>query len=351
MKKKVIIIVLLISSSLLICTFSFKDITEKNLYISVDSFFGVDYFSDRSSLNFVFSERSLFEVGSEIELLNNQKLWFEIRNQAEILSNKLLLNKAGVSHEFDSMKIYFKIDEIGYGEESTVYNLSTDDVYYDVKILCKYYFTGFGLESELGNFKYQAELGGNIYNTLMLNSSVGYEFDGHKLTLFYLFTGSDSNINNHMHSTGTEISLNYKLINFYQIANYQIYPAESIYSGRRRYTSLSEVNFILNNQFRFGTNFYLNDSNWIAGQGLEWNENLIKQIQSYFQYDLEHFMNTIMFRYYEMKLYSNEELQWLFKYKISDHFILGSSISYNIPSIGQRYFQFCAQIKINYEIH
>jgi hypothetical protein len=351
MKKNFFLVILVFSVSALYCIHSFNDITKKNLYFSVDSFFGVDYFPARSSLNFIYSERNLLKTGSEIEMAGNLKLWLEIGHQYEILSKKLLLNKAGISHKVNSTEIYFKIDEIGYGKESTIFNLSIDDIFYNSRILGEYHFTGFGAESKLGDFILQAELGGNIYNTLILTSSIGYELAKNKLVLFYLFTGSDSNINNHMHSIGTEVFLNYKFINFYQTGNYQIYPTESIYSGRRRYTELSEVNMIFNDLFRIGTNYYINDSNWISGEELLWNKNMIKQSQSYFQYDSNHSRNTIMFRYYDSKQYSNKEFQWLFNYKISNHFLLGSSISYNIPSFGERYYQFGAQTKINYEIH
>ncbi|MBN2460833.1 MAG: hypothetical protein JXB60_04440 [Candidatus Cloacimonetes bacterium] len=328
---KILLSLILLSSPALVCSASGEADWLQSFRINyrLDSFVGSEYYPEKSYHDFVYCDKLILGIRGDLHLNTRTDFWLELRHDNVMFDKEIIIYRTGVSQHCSDFVFSYKLDRLEFGKGSEIFQKNINNVFFDRAVLTEYRFDGAECAYQTGNFCLNVNIGGNSYNTSIVNGNISHHDQLHEYRIFYLYVSRSSEFNEKTHITGAEFNQKIKNLDFYDALIYQYVPSLEL----KEFRNLTELNLKLSPTWRAGTNFLYTDYSNIKNRN--W------QITSYLSLKYKLFSQTLLFRYHDMNEFSadyiDREYNFIAQLNFHNLFSVGANLSYFFSSYDEFY--------------
>ena len=307
-------------------------------FLSLDSFTGGYYYPEREDKDWAYHNKHHILFGLDNLQKGSNKLRITGEGENRLQEWTLNLNSLHLTHQsHPAWYLQFKIDHIGFGRATEIFDSDPLDPYFRLYRLGDYRFTGLHFHHQPEErFAFSYKLGGNNHNTSLATISSSYLTDHLRLSLFYLYAGRDNNFNKTMHSYGTEVKIETHHFDIFHSQTKQ--HLDSTYS-RENYLTYGEILINLSTMIKCGGSiFYAEEYRGYK----HWRDYTVLT-----SLRMRRFRQDIKYTYAETGDLLNKGVGVISLYNINENLSLGINGTVFLPMTGKNYFRIGLQVSFN----
>jgi len=314
-----------------------------SFHYKLDSFLGTDYFPSQVDNSNSYQEKFIFEAGWKFTLSDEAKIWFDLSYNKQLLNDQIELKSTGISLIKNDWEFIFKSSQLEIGKKSEIFNRNLFSPYFEVPIIADYKFRGLETIYVKNNISISAMAGGNPFNSAIGKLNLNFSNHTNSFDVYYLYCKRDRFFTYPTHTAGFEYTLDTNILNIYSSTAYDKMNSNLMFHpSKERFITLNEATINPFNNFYFGSNILYTVFDWKENE--EWISTTFVELK------FSKTSNFFSFQYWDHDIGYNRELNLISTYKILDYWSVAANISYFNPSIGNDYYVFGVQTRINYEM-
>jgi hypothetical protein len=339
--KKIVLIILVFLQFAIAESLELKDLFRiEHFNYRLNAYNGGNYHPSRINKQYQYLGKIDLRFGWHYSIQNNVRFWIDLSYKEELFDKQILLESTGFSYTFSSWELYYLLSNLEYGTQSRIMDLNVVEYYFNKPILLDYRFQGLKITKHYGDMQLTNSVGGNSFNSIIINSSVQLTLNKFIAKLLFFFSGRNDYSNERSCNFGLELVNNKDSYYFYTAVLYTIQTE----SETERFDSVQEMIFYPVRGFYFGSNLIYSIVEWEKGRN--WRSRSIigldyKKITSIFSYE---YQNSEGY----MEHWGNRKYNLVTNFNLNSSMSVGLDLWFMDPTYDDKYYQVGLQGKFEY---
>ncbi len=303
----------------------------KSVDVKIGSFFGTkynrDYSEDKKSQ---FFSKHLFRLGATVSPAKDIEITTSASLHDNVFGTSVSFHEFTVMYRKELWQIGYRYFMLGFGEGSRIFDTNVLDTYYDEPVLEQYDFYGVDGMYRIGDAYLGARVGGNEYNTSILELTSGYEHRYGNFGVWLLHVERDNLYNSRMSSVGGDFTADIEQLHLYGAIMYRHYPKMDKVDDTSVTSWIAEAGYTFDHDLSIAANYVAKQVNqdeptWQFNVRSAWRMGI--------------FEPAFLWKYYKRMDYTEKEYRGTAMFELTPGWKMGFNAAAIDPSIGSMIYQ------------